>query len=115
MLVSPTRPITPESSWVPCRLPKPTRHPIGFFFPLPYTQVPLYMNSFFFPSPHTQMQLCGSRFCCEGPRYGPLLLVLLRVQLQRVIAWYKVNLLSRWFITITPCALPTLRGRGSAQ
>ena len=62
MLVSPTRPITPESSWVPCRLPKPTRHPIGFFFPLPYTQVPLYMNSFFFPSPHTQMQLCGSRF-----------------------------------------------------
>ena len=62
MLVSPTRPITPESSWVPCRLPKPMRHPIGFFFPLPYTQVPLYMNSFFFPSPHTQMQLCGSRF-----------------------------------------------------
>ena len=67
MLVSPTRPITPESSWVPCRLPKPTRHPIGFFFPLPYTQVPLYMNSFFFPSPHTQMQLCGSRFFFPSP------------------------------------------------
>ena len=49
MLVSPTRPITPESSWVPCRLPKPTRHPIGFFFPLPYTQVPLYSNGFFSP------------------------------------------------------------------
>ena len=32
MLVCPTRPVTPESSWVPGRLPKPTRHPISFFF-----------------------------------------------------------------------------------
>ena len=78
MLVSPTRPITPESSWVPGRLPKPTRHPISFFFPLPYTQVPLYgnrfffpllytqaplyRNSFFFPSLYTQMQLVPSLF-----------------------------------------------------
>ena len=67
MLVSPTRPITPESSWVPCRLPKPTRHPICFFFPLPYTQVPLYINSLFFPLPHTQMQLCRSRFFFPSP------------------------------------------------
>ena len=32
MLFSLTRPVTPESSWVPGRLPRPTRHPIGFFF-----------------------------------------------------------------------------------
>ena len=44
MLVSLTRPVTPESSLVPGRLPKPTRHPISLFFPLPYTQVPLYSN-----------------------------------------------------------------------
>ena len=41
--------------------------PDWFFFPLPYTQVPLYMNSFFFPSPHTQMQLCGSGFFFPSP------------------------------------------------
>ena len=32
MLFSPTRPVTAESSWVPGRLPKPTRHPTSFFF-----------------------------------------------------------------------------------
>ena len=32
MLVSPTRPVTPESTWVPGRWPRPTRHPISFFF-----------------------------------------------------------------------------------
>ena len=31
MLVSPTQPVTPESSRVLGRLPKPTRHPISFF------------------------------------------------------------------------------------
>ena len=40
--------LAPESSWVPRRLPKPTRHPISFFFPLPYTQGLLYGNRFFF-------------------------------------------------------------------
>ena len=48
MLSSPTRPVTPESSWVPGRLPRPTRHPISFFFPSLYTQVLLYGNRFFF-------------------------------------------------------------------
>ena len=48
MLPSPTRPVTPESSWVPGRLPRPTRHPISFFFPSLYTQVLLYGNRFFF-------------------------------------------------------------------
>ena len=33
MLVSPTRSVTPESSYVPGKLPKPTRHSISFFFP----------------------------------------------------------------------------------
>ena len=28
MLFSPTRPVILESSWVPGRLPRPTRHPI---------------------------------------------------------------------------------------
>ena len=32
MLFSPTRPVTPGSSWVPAKLPRPMRHPIGFFF-----------------------------------------------------------------------------------
>ena len=62
MLFSPTRPVTTESSWVPGRLPRPTRHPISFFFPSPYTQVLLYGNRFFFPSPYTQVLLYGSRF-----------------------------------------------------
>ena len=48
MLFSPTRPVTPESSWVPARLPRPTRHLISFFFPSLYTQVLLYGNRFFF-------------------------------------------------------------------
>ena len=48
MLFSPTRPVTPESSWVPGRLPRPTGHPISFFFPSPYTQVLLYGNKKFF-------------------------------------------------------------------
>ena len=38
MLVSPTRPITLESSRVPCRLPKPTRHPIGLFLVKTYAK-----------------------------------------------------------------------------
>ena len=62
MLSSPTRPVTPESSWVPGRLPRPTRHPIGFFFPSLYTQVLLYGNRFFFPSPYTQVLLYGNQF-----------------------------------------------------
>ena len=57
MLHSPTRPVTPESSWVPGRLPRPTRRPISFFFPSLYTQVLLYGNRFFFPSPYTQVLL----------------------------------------------------------
>ena len=62
MPVSPTRPVTPESSWVPGRLPKPTRHPISIFFPLPYTQVLVYGNSFFSPSLYKQIQLVPSLF-----------------------------------------------------
>ena len=67
MLFSPTRPVTPESSWVPGRLPRPTRHPISFFFPSPYTQLLLYGNRFFFPSPYTQVLLYGSRFFFPSP------------------------------------------------
>ena len=51
MLVSPRRPVTPEIGWVPCRLPKPTRHTI-IFFPLLYTQVPLYINICFLRRTH---------------------------------------------------------------
>ena len=84
MLFSPTRPVTPESSWVPGRLPRPTRHPISFFFlrcthkycsmvisfffPSPYTQVLLYSSRFFFPSPYTQIQLVPSLFFPFRPR-----------------------------------------------
>ena len=57
MLSSPTRPVTPESSWVPGRLPRPTRHPISFFFPLLYTQVLLYGNRFFSFAVHTSTAL----------------------------------------------------------
>ena len=74
MLFSPTRPVTPESRWVPGRLPRPTRQVFPspytqvllygntFVFPSPYTQVLLYGNKFFFPSPYTQVLLYGSRF-----------------------------------------------------
>ena len=62
MLSSPTRPVTPESSWVPGRLPRPTRHPISFFFPSLYTQVLLYGDRSFFPSPYTQKLLYGNKF-----------------------------------------------------
>ena len=67
MLSSPTRPVTPESSWVPGRLPRPTRHPISFFFPSLYTQVLLYGNRFFFPSPYTQVLLYGNKFFFPSP------------------------------------------------
>ena len=71
MLFSLTRPVTPESSWVPGRLPRPTRHPISFFFPSPYTQVLLYGNRFFFSSPHTQVLLHGNNifFLCRTDKY----------------------------------------------
>ena len=58
MLVSLTWPVTPESNWVPSRLPKPTRHLITFLFPHKYCS----MGIGFCPSPCRQVLLYSYSF-----------------------------------------------------